>query len=343
MSEQEMIESYIYEVTRRVPQEAREEIRMELGGLIEDMRNGEGLSASEVLEKLGDPAVFAGRYGERNNYLIGPQYYDDYVWVLKIVLIGIGISAVVSALVNGILGMEGPQVSQWVNLFIHFFEELLGSAISGALGAVGVVTAVFALLEWRKVRVKVKPEKDWTPFLLPSVPDKRAVINRGDSVVSIIFASIFAALLWFVPKLFGAFHYENGRFESIACVFNIEEWEMILPVFLICLGVGLIGEIIRLVTGCYCKAVMYSTILCNCIQAVGAALLFYRLPLWNPDFAQQIGVMAGIDKFSEGDILSFWNTGRFDNLLFFIILGCCLLEIGVTVYKTLKYGEKAEG
>lgn len=80
MSEQEMIERYIYEVVRRVPSEAREEIRMEIGALIEDMQNGEGLSVQAVLEKLGDPAVFARRYRGDRDYLIGPEYYDDYVW-----------------------------------------------------------------------------------------------------------------------------------------------------------------------------------------------------------------------------------------------------------------------
>ena len=340
MSEQEMIESYIYEVTRRVPQETREEIRMELGGLIEDMGSKEGISAEEVLEKLGDPAVFARRYREDNNYLIGPEYYDDYVWVLKIALIGIGISAVVSAVVNGIMGAGNLEIAGLVNLFIIFFEELLVNAISGALGAVGVITAVFAFLEWQKVRVKVKPEKAWSPFSLSAVPDNRAVIKRGDSVFSIVFASVFAAFLLFAPEVFGAFRYEDGRFESIASVFNMEKWGNILPVFLLCLAVGLVDEIIRLVTGCYCKVVMYSTIACNILQVAGAVLLFYVLPLWNPDFSEQIRVMAGVGRFSEGDILSFWNTGRFNALLFLIILCCCLLEVGITIYKTLKYGKR---
>lgn len=342
MSEQEMIESYIYEVTKRVPQGTREEIRMELGGLIEDMRS-EGLAVQEILEKLGDPAVFAGRYREDNHYLIGPEYYDDYVWVLKIVLIGIGISAVVSAFVNGIVGMESMDIAGWVNMFTFFFTELSANAVGGALGAVGAVTAVFAFLEWRKVKVKVKPEKEWTVFSLPDIPDKRAVISRGDSVVSIVFASIFGALLLFAPELFGAFSYKDGRFESIACVFNMEKWGNILPVFLLCLAVGVVNEIIRLVTGCYCRAVMYSTIACNIIQVAGAVFLFYVFPLWNPDFTQQVKAMAGIKEFSRGDILSFWNTARFNNLIFLIVLGCCLLETGVTVYKTLKYKKGTGG
>ena len=134
MSEQEMIERYIYEVVRRVPSEAREEIRMEIGALIEDMQNGEGLSVQAVLEKLGDPAVFARRYRGDRDYLIGPEYYDDYVWILKLVLIGIGISAVVSALINGFMGMESRQVSGWVRLFVIFFTDFFENVFSGALG-----------------------------------------------------------------------------------------------------------------------------------------------------------------------------------------------------------------
>lgn len=342
MSEQEMIERYIYEVVRRVPSEAREEIRMEIGALIEDMQNGEGLSVQAVLEKLGDPAVFARRYRGDRDYLIGPEYYDDYVWILKLVLIGIGISAVVSALINGFMGMESRQVSGWVRLFVIFFTDFFENVFSGALGAVGIVTGIFAFLEWRKVKVKVKPERSWTPLSLPRIPDKRARIERGDSIASIIFISIFAALLLFAPELFGAFRYEDGNFESIACVFNMEAWGSILPVFILCLAAGLVNEIIRLALGRYCRGVMYSTIFCNLIQLAGAVLLLLVFPLWNPDFALSIRRLAGVEKFSEGDLLAWWNTEGINRVLFSIILVCCLIEVGVTVYKTFKYeGEGA--
>lgn len=363
MSEQEMIERYIYEVTRRVPQEMRAEIRMELETLIEDMRVGEGLSVEAALEKLGDPADFARRYRGDVNYLIGPDYYDNYVWIMKIVLMGIGISAVVSALVNAVMGAQGyaaPEfvgaardVGAWVELFTHFFTELFTSAISGALGAVGLVTVIFAILERQKVRISVKPEKNWnvgeltrnavqgktwTPFLLPAIPDKRAVIKRSDSVASIVFISIFTALLVFVPELFGAFQYEDGSLRSVACVFNLDKWGLLAPILVLCLAVGLVDEIIRLVSGYYCKAVMYSTIVCNCIQVTGAVLLLFALPLWNADFARQIQEMAGINSFSDGDMLFYWNTAGLNRLIFLLILICALAEVGVSTYKTFKYG-----
>lgn len=363
MSEQEMIERYIYEVTRRVPQEMRTEIRMELESLIEDMRTGEGLCVQEALARLGDPADFARRYRGDDSYLIGPDYYDNYIWILKIVLIGIGISAVVSALINAIMGGDGQSVSglakdgggtgEWVELFTHFFTELISSAVGGALGAVGVITVIFAILERQKVRITVKPEKSWdvgeltrnapaarawTPFSLPAIPDRRAVIKRSDSVASIIFISIFSALLLFVPELFGAFHYEDGTLRSIACVFNLERWESLAPILVFCLGAGLVNEIVRLATGYYSRAVMYSTIICNGIQIAGAVLLLFIFPLWNPDFARKISELAQIGSYSQWDMLSYWNTEMLNRLLFLFILICSLAEVAVAVYKTLRYG-----
>lgn len=107
MSEKEMIERYIYEVVKKVPQTAREEIRMELQALIEDMCGEEERNVEEVLQKLGDPAEFAKRYRDESNCLIGPEYYDNYMWVLKLAMIGIAISAVVSAVIQGVFGAGG--------------------------------------------------------------------------------------------------------------------------------------------------------------------------------------------------------------------------------------------
>lgn len=49
MKENEMIERYIFEVTRRVPQDMREEIGLELRTLIDDMCTEEQSSVEEVL------------------------------------------------------------------------------------------------------------------------------------------------------------------------------------------------------------------------------------------------------------------------------------------------------
>lgn len=359
LTEQEMMERYIYDVVRRVPQDSREEIRMELQSLIEDMcmelksstELNEDSLMEQVLQKLGDPAEFAKRFRDHGSYLIGPDYYDHYLWVMKLALLGTGISALVSAVILGV-----TEADNIVTFFVSFFSEFFATLISGAFSVMGIVTLIFAVMEYQKVKLQMKPEKKWTvkelsknkasvntwtPKLLPAIPDKRAVISRGDSVVSIIFIIVLSALLLFTPQIFGAFHYENGQLTSIACIFNLEEWRRIMPLFLFTLFVGLIEEIIRLVIGYYCKLVMYVSVICNVLQIIFAVLLLKCLPFWNPDFAEEVMKAFRVQTFSRGDILYYWGSNFFSNLILIIICLISLLEIGVAVYKTLRYSGEA--
>lgn len=349
MNEKAMIESYIYEVTKRVPSQMRDEIRLELQTLIDDMCAQEELSVDKVLQKLGNPAAFAERYRDSSHYLIGPDYYENYIWGLKLVFIAVGISALVSGIVQGLLN-----ATDFIHFFIKFFTEFFATGISGALCSFGIITLIFAILERQNVKVSIKPEENWSvkdltvlphktdswsPLALPPVPDKRALISRGDSIVSIIFLVIFGALLIFAPQIFGAFHYENDQMVYVASIFNFDAWSSILPVFILCLSVGLINEIIRLATGYYCKLVMCSNIVCNILQIAGAVVLLKVLPLWNPSFLLQMQEAFGIEHFSMGDILAYWGSDIFNNIALCIVVLACLFEMGVTIYKTIRYSK----
>ena len=58
-----LIDLYIQEVTRRLPEKMREDIAMELRSTIEDMlpENYSEKDVKQVLEKLGNPATLADR------------------------------------------------------------------------------------------------------------------------------------------------------------------------------------------------------------------------------------------------------------------------------------------
>ncbi|HIS55322.1 MAG: hypothetical protein ACLU6W_15920 [Lachnospiraceae bacterium] len=156
------------------------------------------------------------------------------------------------------------------------------------VSAFGAVTLIFAILERQKVKIEQKKaekwsvgkleqqkktaDSRWTPGFLEPVPDKRAVISRGDSVV-----------------------------------------------------------------GCYCKLVMISSIVCGSVQIVLSAVVLKVLPIWNPNFAQEIQMAMGEDD-TAVKILSHWNPDMVSNgLLTFIVL-ITVIEIGVAIYKTLRYG-----
>jgi len=207
--DRDLMERYIYEVIRRVPGKHKEDIRMELRELIEDMYEAEGADMENVLSKLGDPAEFAKKYREEGNYVIGPEYYDNYIWVLKIVLICVAASSVVSFIVSIFTSSSGIDIIFDFNL------------LAGVISAFGMVTLVFAVLERQKVKVDLKDakawsagalsgetitnKKIWSPSQMAPVPDKKGLISRGETIVGIVFIAVFGAMLIFTPQLFGAY------------------------------------------------------------------------------------------------------------------------------------------
>ena len=357
--DKDLMERYIYEVVRRLPKEQREDIAMELRELIGDMleqqntmeaenEDGSAGSMHRVLESLGDPAEFAKKYRDEGSYLIGPEYYDNYIWILKIVMITTVIVAIVSAAIDGIVegGMTSAIFGMWIG-------EAIAEGIAGAISSFGAVTLIFALLERHKVKVdlsnargswKVKDleegmasPKVWTPLQLPPVPDKRAMISRSDCVVSIVFILIFCGFLALAPELFGVHRFEDGQLIDSISIFNLEKWSIILPVFVCSLLVGMVDEIVKLVHGYYCKAVMYCSLVCGIVQMVLAVVLMKVLPLWNPSFEEKLRALDW--SFLEGkEPAIYWDPITGSNMILVIIILITLVEMGVTIYKTCRYG-----
>ena len=64
-----LIEIYIQEVTRRLPEKSREDIALELRSTIEDMLPDDYSEedVKSVLEKLGNPAALASGYRDQTD------------------------------------------------------------------------------------------------------------------------------------------------------------------------------------------------------------------------------------------------------------------------------------
>ena len=86
LDDKELMGRYIYQVIRRLSRAQRDEGRMELEELISDMYADKG-SMETVLTQLGDPAEFAKQYQNDRQYLIGPEYFETYLWFVKVILI----------------------------------------------------------------------------------------------------------------------------------------------------------------------------------------------------------------------------------------------------------------
>lgn len=333
----EMKERYIYQVIRHLPKDQREEIRMELNELIDDMCEHD--SMEHVLEKLGAPEKFARKYRDENRYVIGPNYYDNYIWVLKIVLICVAISTVISIINNGIFSQ--PQqilgMDSIVDMIANIIADVISEGIVSVFTAFGGVTLVFALMERQNVKMNDKEPKDWKVDSLPPIPDKKGLIQRSDCVVGMVFILLFGGIMVFAPELFGAYVFEDNEFTKIIPIFNLEKWNLILPFLMVSFSLGFIDEMIQLVTGCYCKIVMISNIICGVLQMTFSVIVLKMLPFWNVDFAKECSVAFNKTFSSKGDLLHYWGSDVISNVVLLIIIIATLIEMTSTIYKTINY------
>lgn len=335
---QDIIDRYVYDTVRRLPKGQRGDIELELRTLIDDMLAGQNSQAAveSVLTSLGNPAELARKYRDEEKYVIGPEYYETYILVLKIVslcvLAGVVVSAFVQAFtvgeINGLSAAAGKVFSVVISGFIS------------VVTAFGFVTLVFAAMDRQKVKIDLTSGEKWTPGSLPPIPDNKGLIKRSDSIVGIVFTLLFCGLLIFVPRLFGAWYSQDGQPVSIP-VFNLDIWPAAVPLLLISVGSGLVDEIVKLAMGRYCPAVAASNAITGVAGLVASAVVLKVLPIWNPSFATEVEQAFHLDISSGSDILFYWNTDLISNILLGIIFAGTLLDIGVTVYKSVRYGRQA--
>lgn len=348
----EMVERYVYDVVRRLPEKQRQDIKEELITLIEDMLEermdngkGEKENVEAVLRELGAPAALADKYRGEKQYLIGGEYYSTYLQVLKIVLIcvvaGMLISAAVSFFVHSI---DADAVSNGLlNIVIEGFVNI--AAIPGAcIGAFGLITLIFAIME--RNQVKLHDKTDWKLGELPQIPKKKSLISRGDSVAGIVFTVLGMILLICVPELFGAWLKNKEGVVVAVPVFNMEVWNKTLVLIIISMVAGLVDEVVKLIKGRYCLTVLWTNIVTGCIS-IGVAIKILADPnVWNQKFWTQIGEITGETLFEIGEVAGpvaiIWQGNGINaiNVIMLIVIFASVLEIGVTCFRTWKYGMK---
>lgn len=340
-----LVERYLYDVTRRLPEKQRKDIEKELRTLIEDMseeRKQEGENPEtipeKVLEELGDPAKLAAKYRGEGDRLIGGEYYVLYCQVLKIVLFGVGIGTGVSFLLSTCFSFSATSLHDWMHLITEALIDL-GTILAALLEAFGIVTLVFWLME--RNQVKLKEQGAWNIGKLPQIPYERAVIKRGDSMAGIIFGALFIALFVCASDNLGVWVKNAGGQMVVVPLFNMAFWHRTLPLMVISFSMGIIDDFVKLIVGHYNFFVMWVNIVCNAVSVVITVILLKGNQLFNPDLMSAVAAIKGKDFFGEYDIMRYWNTNvshGVPNICLIIIIFILLIEVLVTVYHTLRYG-----
>lgn len=315
----DLIDRYVYAVTKRLPQAQRADIEKELRGLIEDMlmsrANGKDPTLSdteEVLRELGRPSLLAAKYRGRELYLIGPDYFDLYVLLMKLVVI---VAACGTALAQ-IIGFATSPPSNIFEAVATFFATVISAAIS----AFAVVTILFAVIE-RYTDKKIKANgPDWKPSDLPPIPTEKAVIKKGDPIAGIVFALIGIIIFNFVPWLFGVGDISGRTFIP---VFNLGVLETMLPLINVLFAISILKDIMNLVIGRYDLRLAAVITILNVIYLITFIYVFAPVAIWNTGLMQSLYTVHGWQWAATADAAIAWDIARK------VIIGLCIF--GVTV------------
>jgi hypothetical protein len=189
------IDRYLESIRWFLPSQSRDDILAELRDVLITRREekaaelGRPLTRAEdedLLRAFGNPLGVAARYG-RQRYLIGPEVYPVWELVLKIVLLGVGASAVITAIVATAVG-QGDAT--------HGLLRGIAVAWDGGFVSIGIVTVVFAVME--RSGAFRRMAQTWRVRDLPRVPRRRRQRRENwiDWVSSIVVNFLF--MLWWL-------------------------------------------------------------------------------------------------------------------------------------------------
>ena len=327
MQSQELIERYIYAVTRHIRKEEREDIAKELRSIIADMleeRMGEEYSGESsempdeetvkaVLESLGSPQELYEKYSsDGKDCLIGAPYYGVYKYIMKIVLGCVIFGMVIAHLVISI--------TETVS-FYEIMARLAGVILGGALFSFAFVTLIFAIFYHKGIKMdNIFDSLD----NLPKLPEKNAKISRLSSGFGIAFSIIFWILFLACPQILCMFDGNTGEMIPIFSVEYIQKTWYLIVLFAL---LGIIRESVKLIDARYSKRLLVVTAVVDIVAALLCVGWLKNPAIINADFAASV---SGL--FAEGMI----NTLMLHFNYFFLgcILFALILDLAVTVSKT---------
>ncbi len=329
----DIIERYIYAVTKRLPKKIQDDVSNELRTLIDDMlmeRCGDTTpneyDIKSVLTELGTPNELYEKYSpDTDKCLIGSPYYSTYKYVLKIVMLCAGLGLLVSALLSTFINFFESGTSNAIDFFVSFFTEFFITVPSGLIFGFAFVTILFAIFYRKGVNIESKLDD------LPPVPKKKQSISKAESIVGIAFSIIFLCIFLFAPQILCVIHTSDAGFTTVTPILNCDVIQASWYFVVLFSFAGIVREIVKLIEGRHNKKIMVTTIITNIISAVVTVLFMTRDSIINPEFTANIQVL-----FDTTDTLVTQLFINFNIFLMIVILFALTLDTAETIYKTFK-------
>lgn len=324
-----LIDRYLYDVTKRLPEKMRGDVERELRSNIEDMLSDHPTDEEieRVLTQLGSPAKLAVSYHPNPRYLISPEYFDDYLSVLKIVAFTLAVLLAAIGVFQFIF--DRPASDGVVGVITSIITTFIGGAATGVIHAFLWVTLAFALFEFFNKKDKLT---QWTPKMLPEVPSNTAVVIKRSETVTGVFFSVLFTVAFLVgtmgePRFIAL--YESGA--PTIPVFTEQVILSFLPVYLFMIAFMFFVAAVKFAKGRWTLLVAASHILYSIFSAVVGISLINKPDFLNSAFVSRFADILDISR----PALEGYINISFTVISVLIVVGT-VADIISTIAKTVK-------
>lgn len=299
------IDRYVYAVTKRLPLRLKAEVKQELTSNILDMldEHANEKQIKELLQSLGSPSKMAYSYVNQDRYLISPSLFYKYWDVLRLVTTIFVIVASVGALIEQVVPiLTQPTSFPWFLMILSVIFFVIFKAISAAITSFGVVTLIFALIEYFSDADEIS--KEWNVNDLPDLPEHyQTHFNKTKEITITIITVVLLSALFIGLRFPESAIYSMGEGVEVFILLpaNIETY---FWYFMAMIGFYIIVRILFIKQGGYNK---FNVTIHTIYQLVFAILIiaFINDPNFlNPDFIQSISTNVGTEIAKLVEILS---------------------------------------
>lgn len=292
----DLVERYIYDVTRRLPETSREEVSKELRANIEDMLSEKPTEEEieKVLTNLGNPRLLANEYRGSKRYLVGPEWMDDYLEVLKYVSIVVGSLTLIFGLLDVMdsLGNEGIFLT-----ILQVSAQVIAEVFGSLCQVFAIITVIFALITHFN---KKEGMNTWGIKCLPDLPEKQTVkFSKAGAIAEIIVTLVFG-IAW-IYVLYNHLNYigwynDADGWHLIAPLFTDSVITPLIPMFVVSLAISLVSGAVKLTMGHWNFWVAAVNTLDQAVNVIVMFVLIGQVGLFHPDFINLAATEIGISS-----------------------------------------------
>jgi hypothetical protein len=314
----DLIERYVAQVGRYLPEKERKDVMTELRSQIQDQledRYGKTPAQSDIsalLTQLGAPRKIAASYaGEQ--YLVGPDLYPPMMMVLRG---GLPLVPGIVVIINIVSALASGEAGDWVGL-------LIGSvlfAFQAMFIFAAVVVAIFAIVE-RSGETLDQIVEPFNPLELPEVDDPRAV-DRVEAAFGIAISTFVGlALLYFL------------RVGGLTLRFDLNDPGNVIPVpvgwLLVLIGFTIAMIALNVWALLRNRWSRWTWLALTLLELVGAFGMYFVL--WTPLFQYLTEVLP--------DLAARFVFDRQPFIILVISIGIVILSSGRKLYRLWRQGQ----